>query len=222
MRARAGQVRSNERSGIYLGCFTLSKTDNHSNNPIKKWLYDRAQGQSKKTVKSCVKNSENFPPSENQTVDISHGRQIVRKVSVFNMESLKSEEFKLSEWSNIRRLIKVERSGTRGQKDYEHEAYYISSLSADAETFASKIRGHWLIENQLHWVKDVIFQEDMWPRHDYKAVTNLSILSTIALNLYRLLGFRSVKAGRRWLCSSLSNLILIFAWTWYLTCWRTL
>lgn len=170
------------------------------------------KGNQKKLLKAALKISQNSPPiSENKTVDISHGRQIVRKVSVFNMESLKSEEFNLSEWSNIRRLIKVERSGTRGKKDYEHEAYYISSLSADAETFASKIRGHWLIENQLHWVKDVIFQEDMWPRHDYKAVTNLSILSTIALNLYRLLGFRSVKAGQRWLCSSLSNLILIFA-----------
>ena len=223
MRARAGQVRSKERSCIYLGCFTLPKTDNHSNNPIKKWLYASAQGKSKKLLKAALKISENHQPiSENQTVDISHGRQIIRKVSVFNIESLNSQEVNCSEWSEIRRLIKIERSGTRGQRDYEHEAYYISSLSADAETFASKIRGHWLIENQLHWVKDVIFQEDMWPRPDYKAVTNLSILSTNALNIYRLLGFRSVKAGQRWLCSSLSNLILIFAWTWYLTCWRTL
>ncbi|MBE9095429.1 ISAs1 family transposase [Tychonema sp. LEGE 07203] len=147
--------------------------------------------------------SETHPPnSENQTVDISQGRQIVRKVSVFNIESLNTAEFNLSEWSNISSLIKVERSGTRGRKDYEHEAYYISSLSADAEKISSKIRGHWLIENQLHWVKDVIFQEDIWPRHDYKAVTNLSILSTISMNIYRLLGFRSVKAGQRWLCSS--------------------
>jgi predicted transposase YbfD/YdcC len=61
----------------------------------------------------------------------------------------------------------------------------LSSLSADAQTFASNIRGHWLIENQLHWVKDVIFQEDRWSRQDYKAVSNLSILSTCALNLYR-------------------------------------
>jgi len=170
------------------------------------------KGNQKKLLKAALKISENHQQiSENQTVDISHGRQIIRKVSVFNIESLNSQEVNCSEWSEIRRLIKIERSGTRGQRDYEHEAYYISSLSADAETFASKIRGHWLIENQLHWVKDVIFQEDMWPRHDYKAVTNLSILSTIALNIYRLLGFRSVKAGQRWLCSSLSNLILIFA-----------
>ena len=76
------------------------------------------KGNQKKLLKAALKLSENSPAiSENQTVDISHGRQIVRKVSVFNIESLKSEGFKLSEWSNIRRLIKVERSGTRGKKN---------------------------------------------------------------------------------------------------------
>ena len=168
------------------------------------------KGNQKKLRKAAEKISKNCPPiSENQTVDNSHGRQIVRKVSVFNIESLKSESVNLSEWSNIQSLIKVERKGSRSQKDYEHEAYYISSLSASAEIFASKIQGHWLIENQLHWVKDVIFQEDSWPRTDYKAVTNLSILSTISLNLYRILGFSSIKAAQRWLGSSLSKLIHI-------------
>ena len=63
-------------------------------------------------------------------------------------------------WGKITSLIKVERSGTRAQKDYEHLGYYISSLSVSAEIFASKIRGHWLMENQLHLVKDVVFKED--------------------------------------------------------------
>lgn len=168
------------------------------------------KGNQKKLLKAALKISNaRRPLTENQTVDISHGRQIVRKVSVFNIESLNYDEFNSEEWGNIRSLVKVERSGTRGQKNYEHLAYYISSLSASAETFASKIRGHWLIENQLHWVKDVIFREDMWPRHNYKAVTNLSILSTIALNFYRVLGFLSVKTGQRWLGYNLSKLILI-------------
>ncbi|MEG4943515.1 ISAs1 family transposase [Microcoleus sp. F4-D5] len=105
--------------------------------------------------------------------------------------------------------MKVERSGTRGKNDYQHLAYYICSVSQEAEVFASKILEHWLIENQLHWVKDVIFQEDSWPRHHQKAVTNISILTTIALNLYQWLGFRSVKAGQRWLGSRLDLLILI-------------
>lgn len=168
------------------------------------------KGNQKKLLKAAVKISEiEVALSENQTVDISHGRHIVRKVSVFDIEPGKFPEFDSSKWGKIASLIKVERSGTRGKKDYQHLAYYISSLSIDAADFASKIRNHWLIENQLHWVKDVIFQEDTWPRHHPQTVTNLSILTTIALNLYRWLGFLSVKSGQRWLGSSLNNLILI-------------
>jgi hypothetical protein len=40
---------------------------------------------------------------------------------------------------------------------------------------------------------------DIWPRHNYIAVTNLSLLTTIALNLYRFLGFSSLTCGQRWL-----------------------
>ncbi len=43
-------------------------------------------------------------------------------------------------------------------KTYEETAYYISSLTESAQVFAKIIRGHWKIENQLHWVKDVIFE----------------------------------------------------------------
>lgn len=118
----------------------------------------------KNLLKQVVTISENqLPKSQAQSVDISHGRHLVRKVSVFDVASLKATNFDGSKWGQINSLIKVERTGTRGQQDYEHCAYYLSSLSVSAEIFASKIRGHWLIENQLHWVKDVFFQEDSWP-----------------------------------------------------------
>ncbi|MEG4990088.1 ISAs1 family transposase [Microcoleus sp. BR0-C5] len=158
------------------------------------------KGNQKNLLKHAVKITANEPPrSQAQSVDISHGRNIVRKVSVFDIPPMVSQSFEKSKWSKITSLIKVERSGTRGKKDYEHLAYYISSLSVPAEIFASKIRGHWLIENQLHWVKDVFFKQDTWPRHNYTAVTNLSVLTTIALNFYRFLGFSSLKIGQRWL-----------------------
>jgi predicted transposase YbfD/YdcC len=116
---------------------------------------------------------------------------------VFDIPDQNILDFDQLKWGKITSLIKVERSGTRGKKDYEHLAYYISSLSVSAEIFASKIRGHWLIENQLHWVKNVVFKEDIWSRHNYIAVTNLSVLTTLALNLYRFLGFSSLTCGQR-------------------------
>ena len=168
------------------------------------------KGNQKTLLKHALKIAENeTPKSQFQSVDISHGRNIIRKVCVFDIPPMLSPKFDKLKWSKITSLIKVERSGTRGKEDYEHLAYYISSLSVSAEIFASKIRGHWSIENQLHWVKDVIFKEDIWPRHHDIAVTNLSILTTIALNFYRFLGFSSLRIGQRWLNYELENLIII-------------
>ena len=101
------------------------------------------------------------PRSQTQAVDISHGRHLVRKVSVFDIPDQKILDFYKLKWGKITSLIKVKRSGKRGEKDYKHLVYYISSLSVGAEIFASKIRGHWLIKNQLPWVKDVVFKEDI-------------------------------------------------------------
>lgn len=136
--------------------------------------------------------------------DSRHGRQIIREVSVFD----------LSYWSNLgwaklQTLIKVERWGNRGLKPYKHTAYYISSLSESAQVFAEKIRGHWRIENQLHWVKDVIFKEDSWSIHQFQAATNFSVLRTMAINLFRFLGFLSVTEGQRWLGNRVDRLMIL-------------
>ena len=80
----------------------------------------------KKLFKAAVKISEiQLSLSESQTVDINYGSQIVKKVSVFDIEPLKSADFDGSQWDQIRSLVKVETSGTLGKKDYEHLAYCI-------------------------------------------------------------------------------------------------
>jgi len=54
----------------------------------------------------------------------------------------------------------VERQGKREGKNFEEKAYFISSERLFAEAFLKAIQGHWSIENQLHWVKDVTLKED--------------------------------------------------------------
>lgn len=145
-----------------------------------------------KHVEEVTKNSQ--PVSVDCDEDKSHGRHIIRLTSVFNV----THPFNTI-WEHIKSYIKVERYGERDKKEYYNSAYYISSLVENAQTFAQKIRGHWKIENQLHWVKDVIFKEDTLPLTDFQAISNLSILQTIALNLFRGLGFLSITKGQRWL-----------------------
>jgi len=147
-------------------------------------LYKSVETQAKITV----------PISEDVTMDNSHGRSITRKVSVFQ-----APQQVQSKWSNSQTVIQVVRQGYRDQKSYEEIAYYLSSRRESAAIFGEKIRGHWGIENRLHWVKDVILQEDKSPIHDSKTMTNFAILSTIALNLFRILGFLSITECRRWL-----------------------
>ena len=64
--------------------------------------------------------------------------------------------------------------------------YYISSISAvNAELIAGYLRGHWSIENQLHWMLDVVFKEDASSVRVNHAPENLNLLRKIALSLMR-------------------------------------
>ena len=158
-----------------------------------------------KLYNQLVEISQNQPhQSYFREEDLGHGRKIIREVSVFETST---HDF--SQWSGITNLIQVKRSGIRGTKAYQQTAYYLSSWSATAQAFACSIRGHWGIENQLHWVKDVIFHEDNWLIHHFQAATNLSILCTIAINLFRFLGFLSITEGQRWLGNRVSRLMIL-------------
>ncbi len=63
--------------------------------------------------------------------------------------------------------------------------YYISSLPNRAEVLLGAVRGHWGIENSVHWMLDVTFGEDNSRVRKGNASENLSILRRFALNLYQ-------------------------------------
>jgi len=137
---------------------------------------------------------DQLPVQENICTEIGHGREVTRKVSVFEISETVQEI-----WEGSQCFIKVERNGYRKNKPYHQIVYYLSSCYESAKFFSQKIQGHWGIENQLHWVKDVIFKEDVSPNKAKPPAVNFSILKTICLNLFRLLGFLSITEGRRWL-----------------------
>ena len=63
--------------------------------------------------------------------------------------------------------------------------YYLSSLKLDVKTFARAVRGHWGVENKLHWVMDVCFREDQSRAREGYAAENLATLRRLALNLLK-------------------------------------
>lgn len=114
------------------------------------------KGNQKNLHRQIRHNTENTTPTSRYiTGEKTRNRVTTRTVEVFHNLTGISQE-----WVGLESLIKVERIGTRAEKAYHQVAYYISSLVSSATDFAQGIRGHWKIENSLHWVKDVIFHED--------------------------------------------------------------
>ena len=61
----------------------------------------------------------------------------------------------------------------------------LSSLAVDVAKVARAVRGHWKIENQLHWVLDVVFGEDQSRARTGHAAENLAATRRVAINLLR-------------------------------------
>jgi predicted transposase YbfD/YdcC len=124
--------------------------------------------------------------------DNSRGRQVKREVRVYEA----SEQLK-EKWKGLKTFAKVERQGRREGKQFKDIAYYMSNEQLSAEMLIKDIQGHWSIENQLHWVKDVTFQEDAPPRRGGYAPVNWAILFSWLITLVRRARFRTIPQARR-------------------------
>lgn len=76
------------------------------------------------------------------------------------------------------------RRDSKGNESLEYR-YYISSAALTKEQFAKGVRGHWGIENQLHWVLDVTMKEDACPIYRGDAAQILATVRHMALNMLR-------------------------------------
>jgi len=88
-------------------------------------------------------------------------------------------------WPNLRSVVCIESTRRSGDTITAEARHYLSSLPADARALYQAIRGHWGIENRLHWVLDLAFHEDASRVRADHAPENLAIVRHIALNLLR-------------------------------------
>jgi predicted transposase YbfD/YdcC len=129
------------------------------------------------------------PASPQQTYttgDRDHGRQEHRTVRVLPAADYLSAS-QLAAWLGLVTLVMVIRVVTcqaTGVTTTE-VSYYISSLRPNARRIGKAIRGHWRIENGLHWVLDVVFREDARRLYDRTAAENTAFLNRLALSLLR-------------------------------------
>jgi predicted transposase YbfD/YdcC len=117
-----------------------------------------------------------------QTTDKGHGRVEVRRY----WQTEKIGWFADREaWVGLRSVGVVEARRTVNGQDSVERRYYLSSLPANAEKFGRAVRGHWGVENGLHWVLDMVFGEDQSRARSGYAVENLAATRRLAINLLR-------------------------------------
>jgi len=117
-----------------------------------------------------------------QTVEKGHGRIETRRY----WQSTDIDWFEDKKlWKNMHSIGMVESIRCVKGKNTIERRYYLNSLPLDAKIFAKAVRGHWGVENPLHWSLDVTFREDQSRARSKNAAQNLATLRRIALNLVK-------------------------------------
>lgn len=133
------------------------------------------------------------PASRHQTLDRGHGRRERRRIDVWVVPTQALLRRFPAEWVGLRRIIRVERWRSIDGLETHTVHLYISSWRRwSAERFAAMIRGHWQIENNLHWVKDVILAEDGCQLRGKPMAINAATIRSAVISAYRCAGFGSI------------------------------
>lgn len=132
------------------------------------------------------------PPSlaigAHQTIDGGHGRIETRTHSVYhNVDWLFSDRRYPGEpeFPGLAMIGMVESRTERDGKVEQERRYYLCSIKLDPETFARVVRSHWGIENQLHWVLDVVFHDDLARLRTGHGPANMAVVKHMSLNLLK-------------------------------------
>ena len=123
------------------------------------------------------------PPDDvAETVDGDHGRIETRRAEVLgDVEFLRRDH----DWPGLAAIGKITATREIDGKATTATRYYLLSCPLPAARFAAVVRSHWTIENDLHWVLDVILDEDQARNRKDNGPENLALLRRLALNLLR-------------------------------------
>lgn len=109
-------------------------------------------------------------------------------------------------WNGLQSIIAITSKREIGDKMTEETRYFISSLGADdPKRLERVVRAHWSIENNLHWVLDVAFDEDSNRTRKGHSASNMSVIRHIALNLIKSEKSSKVGIKTKDLCTTNKN-----------------
>lgn len=130
----------------------------------------------------------NLEPIDSE-FDKGHGRieqrtvTLAREVGWLSGERRFPGELRLPD---VAAIIRVQSKAELKDRCRFETRYYITSAKFDANAAAQAVRGHWSIENQLHWVLDVVFQDDQSRLRKGHGAKNMAVIRHFAINHVRI------------------------------------
>jgi len=122
------------------------------------------------------------PVSRHEECDDRHGRKEERR---YYQIAVPDNFPQREKWTGLKTFGLAIRRCVSGDNETLEHRYYISSLSRHGRRFANCVRGHWSIENKLHWVLDMTFREDESRVRERRLADNLGWLRRMALTLLK-------------------------------------
>ena len=119
-----------------------------------------------------------------EKTEAGHHRIEHRQIWVVDLDQL-PELSEAKKWKGLRSVVMVKRERQLWNKRTTEVCFYITSLEPDAVVLASFIRGHWGIENSLHWVLDVTFKEDSSRIRRGHGPENMGLIRRLCINLLK-------------------------------------
>lgn len=129
-----------------------------------------------------TKNFADTTVSRSETVDGDHGRIETRKFTVIHEVEWLVNRHK---WPGLKGIVVVESRRQTGDTAETETRLFITSSTMDAERLGPFVRGHWAVENSLHWVLDMVFRDDECRMRAQNAPVNFTTIKHIATNLLR-------------------------------------
>jgi predicted transposase YbfD/YdcC len=118
-----------------------------------------------------------------EEADKGHGRFEIRRCwSTDEIDWIKKYH---PDWKNLNSICCIERERHVKNKVQKETVFYISSTAACPKKHLSYSREHWAVENKLHWVLDVVFNEDRSTLHASQAAQNMAVVRKLVLNMIR-------------------------------------
>ena len=136
-------------------------------------------------TETFVHGLENISHDHFETVEKGHGRIETRRCWAMSEPDYLDYINDGGRWKNLTSVAMVESERRVDGETTIESRFYISSLPCDAKRLLAATRGHWSIENSLHWVLDISFREDDSRVRDGNAPENLAVIRHMALNLLK-------------------------------------